>query len=68
MQVVEAVTVLEVSQLCLKDEVECRAQRSTEQFLAFGKATDPEVDLVETGGGATVKTRPPSIAHAPEEI
>ena len=48
-QVVEAVAVLEGFELVLEHEVEGRAQQAAERHLLFGKAADPEVDVVDAG-------------------
>ena len=53
-QVVEAVAVLQVLELGLEHEVEGRAQHAAERHLLLGQAADPEVDVVETGGGHAV--------------
>ena len=47
LQVVEAVAVLQLLHLHFEDEVEGRAQHAAERHDLFGKAADPEIDVVE---------------------
>ena len=49
LQVVEAVAVLQLLHLDFEDEVEGRAQHAAERHDLFGKAADPEIDVVEAG-------------------
>ena len=48
-QIVEPVAVLQGFELRLEDEIEGRAEHAAERHLLFGKAADPEVDVVEAG-------------------
>ena len=50
-QVVEPVAVLQLLQLRLEDVVEGAAQQAAEQVGDLGEAADPQVDVVEAGGG-----------------
>ena len=54
LQVVEAVGVLQVLHLDLEDVVERRAQHAAEWGGALGQTTHPQVDVIDTGGGAAV--------------
>ena len=47
LQVVEAVAVLQLLHLHFEDEVEGRAQHAAERHDLFGKAADPEIDVLE---------------------
>ena len=47
LQVVEAVAVLQALHLRLEDEVEGRAEHAAERHDLFGKAADPQIDVVE---------------------
>ena len=58
LQVVEAVAVLQLLQLLLEHEVEGRAEHAAEGHLLLGQAADPEVDVVEAGGGLPSAVRP----------
>ena len=53
-QVVEPVAVLQGLELGLEHEVEGRAEQAAERHRLLGEAADPEVDVVETGGGDAV--------------
>ena len=53
-QVVQPVAVLQVLQLRLEDVVERAAQQAAEQVGDLGEAADPQVDVVEPGGGHAV--------------
>ena len=66
-QVVEPVTVLQVLQLRLEDVVEGAAQQAAEQVGHLGEATDPQVDVVEAGGGHAVGVARPG-AGAEHEV
>ncbi|RDL46741.1 hypothetical protein BLJAPNOD_06400 [Ensifer sp. M14] len=48
-QIVEAVTVLQVLDLQFEHVGEGGAEHAAERHQSFGKAPDPEIDLVETG-------------------
>ena len=50
-QVVQPVAVLQLLQLRLEDVVEGAAQQAAVQVGQLGEAADPQVDVVETGGG-----------------
>ena len=52
-QVVEPVRVLQRLELDFEDEVEGRSQHAAEDHLLFGKAADPEVDIVQAAKAAT---------------
>ena len=47
LQVVEAVAVLQALHLRFEDEVEGRAEHAAERHDLFGKAADPQIDVVE---------------------
>ncbi len=53
-QVVEPVAVLQLLHLVLEDVVERGAEQAAEQVGDLGEAADPEVDVVEAGGGHAV--------------
>ncbi len=52
LQVVEAVAVLQLLHLHFEDEVEGRAEHAAERHDLFGKAADPEVDIVRGRRGS----------------
>src|SRR5262249_23137752 len=58
LQVVEAVAVLQLFELLLEHEVEGRTQEAAERHLLFGETTDPQVDVVDAGGGDAVDAGP----------
>ena len=62
-QVVEAVAVLQIFHLRLEDRIEGRAEHAAERHGLFGKAADPEVDVIEAAG-----LRSPGTATAGEEV
>ena len=47
LQVIEAITVLQLLHLHLEDEVEGRAQHAAEGHDFFGKSADPQIDVVQ---------------------
>ncbi|MNF49995.1 hypothetical protein D3C84_312800 [compost metagenome] len=58
-QVVEAIAVLQGLELGFEDEVEGRTEHAAERHLLLGETTDPQVDIVETGDGHTVRAASP---------
>ena len=54
LQIVEAVAILQLLHLHFEDEVEGRAQHAAERRGLFGKAADPEIDIVEAAEAVVV--------------
>ncbi|MCY1290904.1 hypothetical protein D9M70_400700 [compost metagenome] len=65
-QVVEAVAVLQGLQLGLEDEVEGRTQQAAERHLLLGQAADPEVHVVQAGGGHAIGVAGPGSGAVQE--
>jgi hypothetical protein len=50
-QIVEAIAVLQILELCLEYEIERRTEKAAERHLLLGETANPEIDGVDAGRG-----------------